>query len=239
MRKVTRTRLFCSAVVPAAGSSDRMNGSDKMFSTVCGIPVLALTLSALQNCTAVDEIVVVVRAEMLERVSLLVSENSIHKVTKVVVGGKTRLESVALGTAAVNTKADIILVHDGARPLVTSEIIEETISLARKCHAAACAVPVKDTVKSAKNGRVISTPDRASLYSVQTPQAFDADIFRASVHNALKINLAVTDDCMAAEAIGVPIRLADGSYENIKITTPTDLIFAEAILRNRRSGQSS
>ena len=234
MKKLFSKKTYCTAVVAAAGSSSRMCGTDKMFCEIDGIPVIARTLLALDGFECIDDIVVVTREDKLEEMADLVREHGIHKVSTVVKGGATRLDSVAAGAVAVPSKTKIILVHDGARPFVTEEIAEAVIAKARLDNAAACAVPVKDTIKSAERGVVTSTPDRSTLFAVQTPQAFDADVFRAALQNALTKKLSVTDDCMVVEAMGAAVYLTEGSYENIKITTPADLTVAEAIIKERK-----
>lgn len=235
MKRLFGPQKYCAAVVAAAGSSTRMAGIDKMFCEIAGVPVLVRTLLALDGLDCIDDIVVAVREDSVERVSQLVREYGIHKVSFVVAGGATRLESVAAGVSAAPKKADVILIHDGARPLVTREVVEAVIACARRHGAATCAVPVKDTIKTAEYGVVTGTPERKTLFAVQTPQVFDADVYRAAVQNAVKNKLEVTDDCMVVEAMGMTVRLTEGSYENIKITTPPDLIFAEAVIRERES----
>ena len=225
---------YCAAVVPAAGSSSRMNGVDKIFYRLGGDPVIVRTLRVLSACEYIGEIVLLVREDSVTRAAALMNAYGLDKVTYVLAGGAERIDSVAAGVAVVSKKAKYIIVHDGARPLVTSDIVDRAVLAAKKFGAAACAVPVKDTVKLAEKGIVKDTPDRSSLFAVQTPQVFDADLLRAAITNAQEKELAVTDDCMAVEAIGGTVLLSEGSYENIKLTTKTDLKFAEAVLEQRR-----
>jgi len=229
-----RKKHFCTVIVPAAGTSSRMGGENKLFISLGGLPVLARTLLAVESSERVDEIIVVSRSENLEDVATLCQKYGIEKVSKIICGGDSRTASVYAGTFAASKDADIIAVHDGARPLVTKEILNETIDAAIKFNAAAPAVPVKDTVKTARGGVVTGTPDRKSLYAVQTPQVFNADIFKAAMENALKMDLELSDDCMAVEAINVKVHLTAGSSNNIKITTPEDIPVAEAILASGR-----
>ena len=149
-------------------------------------------------------------------------------------GGMTRVHYVMNGLSHVSNKNGLVAIHDGARPLVTPEIIDDTISKAVTYHAAAPAIPVKDTIKTAQNHIVTATPDRTSLFAVQTPQVFDYDLLRGALQKALETNTAITDDCSAVEALGMSVYLSRGSEENIKITTPLDVTLAEAILQRRK-----
>lgn len=222
---------YCAAVIVAAGTASRMGGVDKILADLCGEPVLCRTLEAFSRCESVDEIVVVTRSELLTRVSLLCS--AYPKVRMVVCGGETRVASVCAGIDAVGEKTKLIAVHDGARPLVTPEIIAATAAKAAKFAAAAPAVAVKDTIKVANGAEVSQTPDRSSLFAVQTPQIFDADLLRAALQNAKEKALPITDDCSAVEALGMRVMLTAGADENIKITTPIDLELARLIWRRR------
>ena len=223
---------FCTVVVVAAGNSMRM-GKDKLLLPLCGVPILARTLMALNNCGAVDEIIVVTREEKLNTIGALREEYGIEKLTKIVIGGETRTESALAGVAEADKRAKIICIHDAVRPFVTNEIVEDVVHYAVLYNAAAPALPVKDTIKRARNGMVFETPDRSELYAVQTPQAFEADIIKAALTAAVTKHQSFTDDCAAVEALGVPIYLSRGHEDNIKITTPPDLYLAEAIQRNR------
>lgn len=224
---------YCAAVVPAAGSATRMGGQDKILSPLDGWPVLMHTLKALEGSTLIDEIVVVTRGDLIVPVSQLCKDYALSKVTKVIAGGDSRTRSVLLGIMEVSEKAKFIAIHDGARPLVTTDVIDGAILQAISCGAAAPAVPVKDTVKRAAGGMVAVTLDRDSLFAVQTPQVFDADLILAALKKAEDDSAQITDDCAAVERMGMSVALTQGSYENIKITTPIDLIMAEAILQER------
>ncbi len=226
---------FCSVVVVAAGASSRM-GEDKLFLDLGGKPVLAVTLSNLNKCEAVDEIVVVTRPEAADAVGALRSEWLLDKITKVVFGGKTRTESALAGAMAVSKRAKIICIHDGARPFVTNRLVAEAVHCAVLHDAAAPAIPVKDTVKTADKGIVTGTPDRSKLYAVQTPQAFHASIIKSALTRAVQSKLEYTDDCAAAEAMGCPVFLTQGDENNIKITTPQDLSHARFIQESHREG---
>ena len=153
--------------------------------------------------------------------------------TKVVVGGMTRAESSLAGVLAASNRATLIGIHDAARPLVTDDIITETIQAAKKSRAAAPGIPVRDTVKSTAGGVITGTPERASLTAIQTPQVFQADLIKAALTNAMRKHLAITDDCSAVEQLRVKPVVTQGSDENLKITTPIDIELAESILRRR------
>lgn len=228
-----RPAVRCAAVVAAAGAATRMGGEDKVLAPLGEQPVLLYSLSALEASEHICEIVVVTREDLLVQVSQLCKSAGLSKVTKVVVGGASRAESVLKGLREVSGRAKLIAIQDGARPFVTQEIIDGAVFAAERWSAAAPAVPVKDTVKEAADGRVVATPDRDSLFAVQTPQVFDAELIRGALGKAVADGEPVTDDCSAVERIGIPVILTAGSYENIKITTPVDLAVAEAILKWR------
>ena len=223
----------CSVIVAAAGSSSRMGGENKLLQPLEGVPVLAHTLMALNASELVDEIVVAAREEDLIPIGNLCKVYGITKPVKIVCGGENRLESVYRASLECREEAAFLAVHDGARPLVSPELIDRTISLAHRTNAAAPAVPVTDTVKIVRDGKVVSTPPREELRAVQTPQVFDADLLRAALENARILGDAVTDDCSAVEKLGKEIYLTEGAYENIKITTPEDLLLAAELLRQR------
>lgn len=223
---------YCTVVVAAAGSSTRM-GQNKMFAELNDIPVLARTLMTLEACSLIREIVVVAREDSIPLVGRLCADYTITKVSKVVVGGESRAHSVLNGVNACSPETEIIAIHDGARPFVTQELLEKTIRKGKETGAAAPAVPVKDTIKQAENGIITDTPDRSCLFAVQTPQVFEASLIKAALIKALSENVQLTDDCAAVERMGMKVSLTEGSYENIKITTPIDLILGEAILNGR------
>ena len=226
---------FCSAVVPAAGASSRMGGENKLFASLGGAPVLGRTVEALSRSELISEIVVAAREEDLLAVADICRAYVTGKPVKVVRGGDTRLASVMAALAECDEEADLIAIHDGARPLVTAALIDAVIRRAREAYAAAPAVPVKDTVKVASGGIVERTPDRSTLFAVQTPQVFDRDLIQAALQAARDSGAEITDDCSAVELLGKQVSLTEGSYENLKITTPVDLVLAEAIWENREA----
>ena len=223
----------CSVVVVAAGSSERF-GSDKLFALLDGEPVLARTISVFETCESVSEIVLVAPSDRLLEFAALCDKYGFQKVTKVVLGGETRVESALSGVSETNRRAKLIAIHDGARPLVTRQIVEDAIQGARWHKAAVAAIPARDTVKLTERGFVTETPPRESAYCAQTPQVFDPALIKGALTNALQKDLAVTDDASALEILGCPVFLTEGSEENIKITTPLDLRFAETILAARK-----
>ena len=174
-------------------------------------------------------VVVVTREELVPEVARLCQSFQLTKVSKVIRGGENRTQSARLGTLEARQDTPLIAIHDGARPFVPVQVIEDAVAQAAKNGAAAPAVPVKDTIKIAENGIVTQTPDRASLYAVQTPQVFDASLIRAALQKALDDGAAVTDDCAAVERLGMKVVLTPGDERNIKLTTPIDLEVGELL----------
>lgn len=220
-----KTPKRCAAVIVAAGTASRMNGIDKVMAELDGKPVIWYAIRAFDLNPMIDEIVVVTRADLLSVVAKLCADHEFSKVRNVVLGGNCRARSVLNGIAQL-TNVTHIAVHDAARPLVSQGVITQTVQKALDTGAAAPAIPVKDTVKLAENGIVTQTPPRDRLFAVQTPQVFDAAILRAALENAATKELPITDDCSAAEAIGMKISLTAGEERNFKITTQADLRLA-------------
>ena len=225
----------CTAVVPAAGNSTRM-GEDKLLMPLRDVPVLLWTLQALEGCPYITEIIVATREDLIVPVGQLCRDAALRKVRKVVVGGKTRTESVLAGVREAEPSAELIAIHDAARPLVTQGVINAVIEKAAEWGAAAPAVPVKDTIKRAANGIVEATPDRSLIYAVQTPQVFEHGLILGALEKALADGAELTDDCSAVERLGVPVHLTAGAYENMKLTTPEDMLMAEAVLERWGAG---
>ncbi len=224
----------CGVVIAAAGSGQRMQGMDKLLTELCGRPVIAHTIAAFEEADCIHEIVIVARKDQQDVMEDLVKTYGFQKVRTVVPGGGTRAESVQRGLAALGREMDLAAVQDGARPLVTAKLITETVERAVRSHAAAPAVPVKDTIKLVdEDQRVEETPDRARLRAVQTPQVFQRDLLLAAWEKARQSGAVYTDDCGAMEALGVPVYLTRGSEENLKITTRLDLVLAEHIMKER------
>lgn len=224
---------FVSAVIVSAGNSTRMGGVNKQFLEIKGVPVLIHTLSVFDNADFIDEIVVVTRENDIDDVKSLIVMHEIKKVSKIVKGGETRQISVLNGVMATSQNADIVAIHDGARPLVTEHIIKNTLEQAIISGASATGVKVKDTVKQVNdNNDIVATPDRAYLRFIQTPQIFDKSLYLDAV-NTVENSKDFTDDCMLIEAYGKTVKFVDGNYENIKITTPEDVELAEGYLKRR------
>ncbi|MGN0833809.1 MAG: 2-C-methyl-D-erythritol 4-phosphate cytidylyltransferase [Kiritimatiellia bacterium] len=220
-----------TAIILAAGKSERMGGGvDKAFLSLVNKPVVAWSLMAFEKCPDVNRIVLVVRKEQLVASKAVVKMFGISKVFKIVAGGGKRQESVAAGLAACDIDTRYVVVHDGARPLVTPELISEVVKLVKRFPAATVGRPVTDSVKLCEKGSTVTrSVDREKLWAVQTPQAFQMKELRAA-YKALG-NREVTDDCMAVELNGVPVRIVASLKPNIKITTVEDLQLAGALLR--------
>ena len=234
--KIKEKKAGCTAVIVAAGSSRRM-GADKLFLPLAGIPVLVRTLLQFQACDSIDEIIVVTREDKLAEVADYCKRYGITKATKILQGGKERVESSAAGVFEADRHSAYIAISDGARPFVTPALITATVDAAKKNGAAAPAVPVKDTIKVAENGIVTDTPDRSKLFAIQTPQVFSADLIKGALTKAIRDKTPVTDDCSVVEAMGYPVHLVDGSYRNIKITTQEDMIISQAYLAETRGNE--
>ena len=232
-KRQNRTHPYCAALIAAAGSSTRYGGENKLLQTLDGIPVLVRTLLTIDRVEGIDEIVIAAREDELLHYAELCKAFGIRKPVKVIVGGATRTESVLRAALEASPEAEFFAVQDGARPLVTPALIDEVIAAAWTHLAAAPAIPVRDTIKVAHNALVERTPDRSTLFAVQTPQVFSADLLKAALQSALTDGATITDDCSAVERIGKEVYLTEGSEENLKITTPLDLVIAEAILQRR------
>ena len=220
----------CAAILVAAGASSRMEGQDKLLAELGGMTVLERAALAFEQNDRISELVVVTRGDRLEEVSRLLNDRGLSKLTIVVAGGETRADSVRAGLGQISKKASLVAIHDAARPLVSQRIINEAVAMAIKTRASAPAIPVKDTIKVAKSGAVVDTPDRKTLFAVQTPQVFDVDLLRAAHKKAEKSGKELTDDCLAAEQLGLKVFLTQGDERNLKITTPLDLRLAALLL---------
>ncbi|OGO38271.1 MAG: 2-C-methyl-D-erythritol 4-phosphate cytidylyltransferase [Chloroflexi bacterium RBG_16_57_8] len=217
-----------SAVIAAAGSSQRMDGVDKIFALLEGEPVLARVVTAFQECLVVDDIVIVLNQPNVAAGKMLVAEHGWSKVADVCEGGARRQDSVINGLGRL-AGCQWVLIHDGARPLVTRDLIERGLEAARETGAAIAAVPVTDTIKVAGENLIVQgTPPRRSLWSVQTPQVFRFDIIDEAYR---QLRFEVTDDSTPVERMGHKVKIYPGSYDNIKITTPDDLALAGILWR--------
>lgn len=221
---------YCGAVIVAAGTASRMGGIDKIMAPLAGVPVIARTVNAFESCDFIQEIVVVTRPELIAPIRTLCAGAT--KLKAVVAGGDCRCKSVENGLQALSDKVELAAIQDGARPLVSGEVIAATVAAASTYGAAAPAVPVKDTVKVTMDGLVVSTPDRQTLRAVQTPQIFEVELLRQALKQAAADGADITDDCSAVERMGYPVRLVPGEEKNLKITTPMDLTIAELLLED-------
>lgn len=231
---------FVSAVIVAAGSSTRM-GSDvsKQLIPLLGLPTIAYTLRAFESSKVISEIVVVCREEDFAAIRKIAEQNAVSKLSTLVAGGASRAESVKNGVAAVNSQAKYLAIHDGARPLISVEEINAVVEAAFDTEAATLGTFVTDTIKVVDDDRrIVSTPPRSSLRAVQTPQVFDREMYEFALEKAGNKLDSFTDDCALIENLGMQIEVVDGSAENIKLTTPTDVLIAESILRKREQAQS-
>ena len=223
-----------AAVIVAAGRGTRMGlERNKVLAPLCGEPVIARTVRAFERTGWFDGgIVVVTGACDLCEMKRILADAGLH--AQVVLGGADRQESVCRGLAATNPEARYVAIHDGARPLVTAEVIARTLESAKKYGSGVAAVPLKDTVKRVNEGGVVvDTPPRDALRAVQTPQTFEAELIRRA-HAAYALGERATDDAALAERMGVKVRLTEGDVENIKLTTPEDLKIAATFLHNRK-----
>lgn len=223
----------CAAVIVAAGSSRRM-GRDKIMLDLAGMPVIARTLLAFEQADGIDEILVVTRYDRLQEIADICHNYGVTKVSKVVSGGRTRAESALAGVSQVSEDVDIIAIHDAARPLISQNLIDRVLCAAETNLAVAPAVRATDTVRILNSkGAVADTPDRDLVALVQTPQAFSADIIKGALTRAVERELPITDDCSAAELMGVKVAIVDGEEDNIKLTTSRDIYLATKILSDR------
>ena len=235
-----RRHYFTTAVILAAGSGQRFGQENglKQFIPINSLPALVHTLRAFEASSLIDEIVIVTKETDIERCETFVKDFGLKKVSKVLAGGSDRQESAKRGFDAVSEKAKFVAFHDGARCLVTREMIDNTILAAYEHGVAVAAERSRDTVKIADaNGFSKESPDRNTVWLAKTPQVFMADIYRAAVYTAEKDGIRATDDSMLAERLGFKVKMVECGNENIKLTTPNDIYIAEAILRARQEKQ--
>ena len=223
---------YCAAVIVAAGSASRMGGIDKVMAPLGGEPMIVRTVRTFQQCDAIREIVIVTRQDLL--VPIMDLCHGFDKVQAVITGGDSRDDSVRKGLAALSKKAKLVAVQDGARPLVSWQVVDRAVRAANSYGAAAPAVPVKDTIKVVRGGIVAATPDRSALQAVQTPQVFDIDLLSGALAKAKQDGAAITDDCSAVERLGMSVKIVEGDERNIKVTTPMDLKIAQMLLEEMK-----
>lgn len=229
-RKLLKLK-YCGAVIVAAGNASRMGGIDKVMAPLGGEPMIVRTVRQFQECDAIREIVVVTRPDLIMPIMDLC--HRFTKVRAVVTGGASRDESVLMGLNTLSENVELVAVQDGARPLVTWQLIDRVVRAANSYGAAIPVIPVKDTVKVVQAGLVDSTPDRSTLRAVQTPQVFDFDLLRSALYYAKQTGAQITDDCSAVELLGMKVRVVEGDERNLKITTPMDLKLAHLLLEEK------
>ena len=226
-----------SAIIAAAGSSSRMEGRDKLWTPLADRITLARTIDVFEASPVIEKIVLVLNYEQIEDVSRLCQQEGWSKIMGIVVGGIRRQDSVRSGLDSLAKLAPTtqwVMIHDGARPLVTSDILEAGLIAAQKCDAAIAAVPVKDTIKQVELGWISNTLDRSQLWAIQTPQVFSFPL----IHHAYQTvprEQEFTDDAALLEHLGKRVAVFEGSYRNIKITTQEDLLIAEALIKGLAS----
>ena len=226
--------LSCAAVVLGAGSAQRM-GFDKMTVMLDRQPVLVRAVNAFQQSPLIEEIVVVTKADRLEEIAKLCDTYNLTKVSSVVCGGKTRTESALAGVMALKKDSRLTAIHDGARPLVSQKIISACIERASIQYAAIPVVKSTDTLRGVdKNGTLTDVFDREQVVRVQTPQVFLTDLVKGALSDAVQKGMTFTDDAGAVERMGISIQTVDGEEENLKLTTPQDLVIAQGILERRK-----
>ena len=223
------------AIVVAAGKGTRLGGNrPKQFLELDGIPVIIRTLRQFERCREIDEVVAVLPAEETAGFQSLAQQFELRKLSRVIAGGETRAQSVQRGLAAID-EAEIVAVHDGVRPFVTPEEIDQVVAAARTSGAAILVAPVADTIKEINGGHILGTLARTNLRRALTPQCFRFDLLKRAYDNLAKIEaegVEVTDDCLLLERLGVDIQAVEGSARNIKITREEDLVLGEALLKS-------
>lgn len=225
--------MFVSAIIPAAGFGERMGATiSKQFLLLNDKPILVHTLERFQACDLVSEIIVATQRSSLSLIEEIKQTYALTKLKPPVEGGERRQDSIANALRSVDERAEIVSVHDAVRPFVHLQEITQSIETAKYYGASIVAVRAKDTMKQAStDGRVEKTLNRSSLWSVQTPQTFQKEILLDAYRFAAKNNLTATDDSFLVEQIGISPIIVEGSYENIKVTTPDDLLLAELLVK--------
>ena len=222
-----------TGIIVAAGKSKRAGTDvDKVFLSLGPRPVLVYSLLAFEKCPEIENVILVVQQSRIESARGAVRMFGATKVTKIISGGRQRQFSVAKGLAELSEDVNIVVIHDGARPCVTSQLISETIQSAKRYGSGIAAAKITDTVKEVKHGMYISkTIDRTKLWRVQTPQAFKLDLLLKGLKAVNRKKLTITDEASAVELISKKVRLVPSSLSNIKITTPNDLVLAASLMR--------
>lgn len=227
--------IWCTAIITAAGSSERMGElGNKQFVEVLGKPVLSHTIEAFENCRLINEIIIVTREEDIMYCNeMVVQPYEFSKVSKILAGGRRRQESVYIGLKEVESDTNIVVIHDGARPLVTVADIENSIYECMDCGAVVVGTKVKETIKVVgSDGFIVRTPDRQTLWIARTPQTFNYDLIVKAHQSAVEEGFEAWDDAGLVEMLGHKIKIVEGSHQNIKITTAEDISIAESIMES-------
>lgn len=226
----------CTAIIVAGGCGSRMGSSTtKQMMTVDGMPIVARTISVFEHCDKIKDIIIVAKKEEIPKYADFIKKYGFKKIRKVTCGGDTRQQSVLRGFDHISDKCDFVAIHDAARCLVTEQNILDVLSAAERYSGASAAAPAKDTIKvTDSKGFVLSTPDRATVWSAQTPQIFKTEVYRAAAYYAKEKGFEGTDDNSLVEWLGCKVKLVDCGYENIKITTPEDIPIAQTLLKLRK-----
>lgn len=224
-----------SAIIVAAGSGKRMKANiNKQFLCINKKEVLAHAIEKFYRCDEIDEIIVCIRKDEENMFRELIVEKYGYENIKIAYGGAERQDTIKNGLEKLDENSEIVLIHDGARPFITEEIIKDAVEKTKEYGATVVGVPVKDTIKIVKDGVIEDTPDRSIVWAAQTPQSFKRDIVEKAYKKAYEEGFYGTDDAMLAEKVGYRVHMVMGSYDNIKITSPEDLGFAESIEKRIR-----
>ena len=228
---------ICTAVIVAAGKGRRMGTEiSKQFLPLCGKEILAHSVEKFEKAEKIRDIVLVTGEDSLQDVRDMAQEYGWKKITSVVAGGKERQDSVWNGLQAVSADTEIVLIHDGVRPFVTEDILNHSIETAVEMGGCVAGVPAKDTIKVCNGENIaVATPDRSTLWQIQTPQTFRKELILQAYQKAKAEGFAGTDDASLAEYSGCPVKVIMGSYRNIKITTKEDLLIGEAFLKEEQA----
>lgn len=222
------------AIVPAAGLGKRLGpGTNKPFHMLFGKPLLVWTLERLESSPEIKEIIPVLKEEDMQSGAEVLEKYSFSKIKRLVRGGAERQDSVYNGLRQLDGRTDIVFIHDGARPFISRNIIKNSIGSIKGFDGVVVGVPVKDTIKEAEDGVIRRTLPRSPLWAIQTPQVFLYEPLIRAYNKAMEDKFYATDDSALVERLGGKIRIIMGSYENIKITTPEDIVFAECLLKHR------
>jgi len=226
--------LRVTALIPAAGSGERIGGKiNKQFIEISGKPILVYTLEKFEECKSIDEVILILPQRWLEYGrSQIVARFGLQKVKRIIPGGRERQDSVYQGLKAIEEKTDIVLIHDGVRPFIRPDKIEDSIRLCQQFGAVILALPVRYTVKEIRDGAVVKTLDRDLLWEIQTPQTFRYPIILEAYSKAMKEGFYSTDDSALVERVGYKVRILEGQWDNIKITSPWDLELAKLLIKN-------